>query len=147
MKRPINLKFFWEKVVIGPECWGWKAAIASNGRAMYQGVGASRVSWEIHNGEIPIGMFVLHTCDNPVCVNPKHLFLGTQKDNMQDKYKKGRENLPFGIRNSSAKVSERDAIAIRILYPALSQRKISNMYGINQSQVSRIVSGFSWRHL
>jgi len=85
---------FWPKVNKTQECWLWIGYRDARGygRIMRQGkvCGTHRVSWEIHNGQIPEGMGVLHSCDNPPCVNPQHLFIGTQKDNMRDCTRKGR---------------------------------------------------------
>ncbi len=91
---------FWAKVVpaVGDECWGWNASRNNKG---YGVVGfpskagkvyAHRVSWEIHYWPIPDGLFVLHRCDNPICCNPRHLFLGTSADNVRDMIEKGRDN-------------------------------------------------------
>lgn len=79
------------------ECWEWKAAIRNGyGAFKYNGKveSAHRVAYIIHKGKIPEGMFVCHKCDNRKCVNPNHLFLGTQSDNMKDAYNKGRLSLP-----------------------------------------------------
>lgn len=93
---PLRERFF-AKTEKGPDCWVWKGSahvtrghlrgqISVNGRLTM----ASRASWILHWGEIPAGMFVLHRCDRPICVNPDHLFLGTQSDNMRDCAAKGR---------------------------------------------------------
>lgn len=78
-------------------CWIWIAAEDSNGCARllvdYKNEKASRVSWQIHKGQIPDGLHVLHKCDNRLCVNPDHLFLGTHDDNMRDMTAKGRHFL------------------------------------------------------
>jgi hypothetical protein len=91
---------FWAKVdVAGPEdCWVWTAALGSTGyghlggnrRRAQPDYKAHRLSWELHHGPIPEGLSVLHRCDNPPCVNPAHLFLGTQRDNVIDAVQKGR---------------------------------------------------------
>jgi len=87
---------FHEKYVINPDngCWEWTATLDQSGYGLlgYEGSmkGAHRFSYKIYKGEIPKGLYVLHKCDNPPCVNPEHLFLGTQKDNMDDMYNKGR---------------------------------------------------------
>lgn len=98
-KTPIPVeKRLWARVVKSPEtdgCWVWMGAVCGKG---YGVIGVEkqrmemthRVSWRIHRGEIPDGMDVLHTCDNPPCMRPDHLFLGTQLDNMRDASKKGR---------------------------------------------------------
>lgn len=86
---------FWNKVDKGDEsgCWVWKGSttrgygtLSLNGKPYY----AHRFSYELHHGAIPESLFVCHTCDNPVCCNPAHLWLGTMKDNMDDKIRKGR---------------------------------------------------------
>ncbi len=89
---------FWAKVQLGSseECWIWQAALKRDGYGLFRVESyvamrsAHRVSWEIAFGEIPTGMQVLHRCDNPPCVNPSHLWLGTQQDNIRDMNEKGR---------------------------------------------------------
>ena len=90
---------FWQKVIRHDGCWGWAGSVGSTGYAqmgsrkgegVWRSMKASRFSFELHVGPIPDGMCVCHSCDNPICVNPEHLFLGTQLDNMKDKVKKGR---------------------------------------------------------
>jgi hypothetical protein len=95
----ITIARFWEKVNKTEGCWNWIASKRNKGYGAFvypsscgdivQGR-AHRFSWEIHNGEIPAGMCVLHKCDNPACVNPDHLWLGTKADNNHDMIKKGR---------------------------------------------------------
>ena len=84
---------FWEKVDKSGDCWKWIAHLLKGyGRFRLNNKtwSAHRVSWTLHYGEIPEGMCVLHRCDNPGCVNPEHLFLGTRTDNMKDRDQKGR---------------------------------------------------------
>lgn len=93
---------FWSKVVTNPgECWEWAGSKHRHGHGqIYIGAGtpaqyAHRVSWEIHKGPIPKGVVVRHSCDNPGCVNPDHLELGTQADNVRDMVERGR-GLQYG---------------------------------------------------
>lgn len=106
-QRTVEEKF-WDYVIIKDGCWGWRGGYTnygypqmapSRGRQQRLSGKASvrsgplrghRVSWEIHNGKIPEGMNVLHHCDNAECSNPKHLYLGTQSENMQDAWDRGR---------------------------------------------------------
>lgn len=95
--QPVGDRFF-SKVVKNPDngCWEWTGAHGPAGHGQFvvdhKKVVASRFSWELHFGKIPDGMEVCHKCDNPPCVNPEHLFLGTQGDNMRDCSAKGRLN-------------------------------------------------------
>lgn len=91
-------KRFWPKVKMGAGCWEWTGSagekgygyLHSGGKVERKPLRAHRVSWEIHNGSIPDGLWVLHRCDNPRCVRPDHLFLGDRSDNMRDCAAKGR---------------------------------------------------------
>lgn len=95
---------FWEKVKKGSKdsCWLWQASTYRNGYGQFGRGGrnagnevASRMAWILTYGEIPKGLNVLHTCDNPLCCNPEHLWLGTQANNLEDMWKKGRGRGPF----------------------------------------------------
>lgn len=82
-------KRFWEKVEKTEGCWKWRASVNQRGYGRFgvssgKGVNAHRVSWVIHNGQIPGDLFVCHKCDNPPCCNPEHLFLGTRQQNVDD---------------------------------------------------------------
>ena len=88
---------FWEQTATGDGCWLWQGSRNNKGYGQLSKGGRSggsvlthRYSWEIHNGPIPDGLCVCHRCDNPPCVNPEHLFLGTYKDNAVDRRDKGR---------------------------------------------------------
>jgi len=92
---------FWEKVDTSRECWEWTGSKRPLGYGQMgipgtnRPVGAHRISWELHFGPIPDDMFVCHRCDNPKCVRPDHLFLGTPTDNVRDMVAKGRHKTPF----------------------------------------------------
>lgn len=98
---------FWKKVNKTDSCWVWTACTCGDGYGFFSNTGgeerAHRFSYELHYGKIPIGMYVCHKCDNPLCVNPEHLFLGTHADNMQDKKNKDRTYKPYGNKYSLGK--------------------------------------------
>lgn len=103
---------FWNNIVKNApdECWGWRAYKDPNGYGQMSVFGklqrAHRISYSLHFGAITKGMFVCHRCDNPECTNPDHLFLGTNKDNMKDAYKKGRLPTVFTKEDGSWKRSK-----------------------------------------
>ena len=141
---------FDEKYIPEPNsgCWLWISNQRKGYGEMYintKRIPAHRVSWTIHYGEIPDGLLCLHTCDNPSCVNPVHLFLGTNSDNMKDKASKGRGYSPTGIKHHMNKLTEDDVLAIRD--DARKQWEIAEDYGIAQSGISKIKSRETWSHL
>lgn len=137
---------FWPKVQITPGCWTWTAA--QNGRGYgYIGKGpagagallAHRISYEMHHGPIPKGMLIRHKCDNPPCVNPDHLELGTVADNSRDMVERGRSTV--GLRNARAVLTPRQIDEIRALRGVEFQRITAERYGITQAHVSNIQIG------
>ncbi len=139
---------FWEKVLKTDTCWLWTGSRNEHGYGKMK-VGyknyqrAHRVAWDLLVGPIPAGLFLLHSCDTPACVNPKHLFLGTQADNMQDATNKNR--CPKGERASWSKLTETQVVAIRS-DPRL-QDIIAQEYGLCQQSVSLIKRRITWKHL
>ena len=108
-------------------------------------VKAHRASWEIYRGPIPTGMHVLHICDMPCCVNPDHLFLGTHKDNMDDRQKKGRTNAPRGEQQHLAKLTIEIVLEIRI--SGLAASELARKYGVSKSTIGRVLSRKTWYHV
>lgn len=148
-----NFKRFAEKFNRGgvDECWEWLAGKNRDGYGLIKWdktmKRANRISWVIHNGNIPDGLQVLHTCDNPACVNPNHLFLGTPKVNSDDKIKKGRHINPAGENNGKSVLTQSQADEIRLLYTNhnLTQCEIAKRYGVHQTVISRIVRDKSYK--
>lgn len=133
---------FWSKVDRREpnECWEWLGDKRSNGYGLlYVEEGGSRpgvhrISWEIHNGPIPKGKLVLHTCDSPGCVNPNHLYLGTQSDNMCDRYERNRCPSTNG---GQFKLKKGEVWLMKRLYKAdFPQWYIARMFKVSQSTVS-----------
>ena len=148
---------FWAKVdKKGPdECWNWNACIGKSGYGWF-GLGsgegpkfAHRVSAYYYRilKDIKDTIQVLHTCDNPRCCNPNHLFLGTNADNVADRHKKGRDGwIPrLGEANPRAKLTERQVVEIRQRYSLgdTSQSILGREYGVSQTCILKIVRTFS----
>lgn len=146
---------FWPRVDASKgatECWLWMAQRTEAGYGHIRAGGhgsrtvlAHRVSWEFANGPVPDGLFVLHACDNPPCVNPSHLFLGTALDNGNDAAAKGRS--PRGERNGRAKLTESEVEEIRRIYASggVLQKTIAAKYGVTQSHISTVVRRAGWK--
>lgn len=148
---------FWAKVVrLGDdECWEWSGSRAHYGHGQFwngdRAVYAHRFSWELHNGPIPKGdgfhgTCVCHHCDNPPCVNPRHLFLGSHADNLRDAGKKGR--MPRGRAHVHNRLTEEQVVEIVLRKEAgESQRSIARSFGLHPSSVNRIFNGTAWAWL
>lgn len=147
-RRPLAERF-WEKVQQTDSCWLWLGAtacgygiIASPSRQMLR---ANRVSWELHFGPIPDGLFVCHRCDVRACVKPAHLFLGTHRENMDDMVAKDRHR--WGERSVNAKLSLANVHEIWTRYAAGSttQSELAALFGVAQVSIHRVLSGKYWK--
>lgn len=131
-------------------CWEWNGAIKSDGyghlRLWGRYTQAHRAMWQIENGSIPAGLFVCHKCDNRKCINPSHLFLGTNAENLADMRAKGRGRIPpkteIGEKHPQAKFSDDVVLAVRA--DGRTQREIASHYGMSTGWVSYIKRGL-WR--
>ena len=150
---------FWSKVEKTDNCWEWTSwkdykgyGKISNGN---QQRFAHHIAWELTHGPIPDGLCVLHHCDNPSCVNPDHLFIGTVADNNADMWKKGRGVLPPrskmahpGAKNGAAKLTRQKVLEIRHKYSnGITQSELSRQFGVSQKQIGRIVHRENWAWL
>ncbi|MGE0539733.1 MAG: HNH endonuclease [Dehalococcoidia bacterium] len=150
--RTSEAQRFWSKVDQSDAdgCWLWKGYRARKGYGHFKRAGrhgrieqSHRVAWELTHGRPPDDMYVLHRCDNPPCNRPDHLFLGTLLDNAADCVSKSRQSM--GARNGRAKISEEGARVIRELRrEGVTLSELSRRFGIDKSQVSRIVRNEAW---
>lgn len=150
-----DINRFWSKVSqsSGDNCWLWLASTNREGYGYfyfnYAMFKAHRVSWIIAYGDIAPGMLILHRCDNPSCVNPSHLFSGTNQDNTNDKKAKGREHHPVGAKNPNCKLTEADVLKIREVYGEgfTTQAELSRRYKISVTHVRFILNRKSWANI
>lgn len=135
------------------ECWPWMGVRQPSGHGQFaiatrpgKLTAAHRYAWTLANGPIPDGMKVCHRCDHGWCVNPAHLFLGTQADNLRDMREKDRHSR--GERHYAAKFCDEDVLLIRAMAGSgVSQSEIALRFNTRQSEISNIVSGKRWKHL
>ncbi len=144
-------KRFENKIIRTATCWLWNASVrkAKDGYGQINATGsptkklmAHRVAYELYVGSIPKGMLVLHRCDNPRCVNPEHLFLGTPLDNTTDMIRKGRNASQAGETNGYAKLTWKAIHLIRS--DNRLQRVIAAEYGVCQTLIGKIKRGEVW---
>ena len=147
---PLELRFH-ESYIPEPNsgCWLWLANLDNKGYGRITVpnlgfVGAHRVSWEIANKR-KTKKFILHKCDNPACVNPDHLYAGTQRDNIRDRTQRNRWRPDRGMAHANAKLTDENILAIR--NDLRSQRKIALDYKISQAAVSLIKTRRRWTHV
>lgn len=132
------------------ECWPWIGCKNKKGYGVFRmfarGIQAHRASWWIHKGEkVPDHLLACHTCDNPSCVNPDHIFIGTNKDNMRDMVEKGRKPRPLGELSHNSKLKEFEVLEIYKSH--LPASAIHEKYGVSQSTIWAIRKGDCWTHL
>ena len=145
---------FWNKVIKQDNgCWIWTAYTNSDGYGKFK-IGkrtcnAHRMAWMLCCGSIPKGMLVLHHCDNPPCVNPDHLYLGTDADNVRDRDNRNRIQHARGIAQGSHKLTDEQVLEIRMLYNdgKYSECDIADKFGVSQSTIGCIINYKTWRHL
>ena len=147
--KPTALEIYWRDVVVRAGCWGWKGKKHVFGygwvRAQDTHMNAHVFSWWIHRGD-PCGKFVLHTCDNPECSNPDHLFLGTQLDNMRDKCAKGRQ--ARGVTSGNARATEGEVRAlVDLMANGVPPTAAARQLGLSRHIAMDIASGHTWRHI
>lgn len=146
---------FWKYVNKTESCWLWTGAARDFGYGVINVDGkaerAHRLSWMLHNGPITNGLFVCHKCDNPLCVNPGHLFLGSNADNMRDCAQKGRARGPClkGEAHGCSKLTDETVRLIRQEYadkrPYL--KTLAAKYAVSPQTIHRIVRGDAWKHV
>lgn len=143
---------FWAKVEMTDECWTWTHGKDRDGYGIcrFYGMGerrAHRVAFTLTYGKIPAKKEALHKCDNPLCVRPSHLFLGTKADNVKDKVKKKRQ--AFGERHGRSKLTSEDVAQIRSAYTdgGYTHRSLGVLYKVSHHSIGRIIREEGWNNL
>ena len=135
------LASFWKRVQKTDGCWLWTGAKTKAGYGMFEGVEGARISvhrfsFEWHTGEVPGDLLVCHTCDNRVCVNPAHLFLGSHAENSRDMVRKRRNHLPQ--RKITFEIAEQIRAAVAA---GMSQEEAGHKFGLSQTSISKVILG------
>ena len=143
---------FWEKVDKNGDCWEWTAQVDRDGYGQFwfnrESVRAHRHAHSLARGPIPDGMLICHHCDNPGCVRPSHLFMGTQGDNTRDSISKERWTDNRGELHPNSRLTEKDVLEIRRLATlGVKQSLLRRMWAISQPHTSDIVARRKWRHI
>ena len=154
---PTLVERFWSKVDKAGECWLWQGHRSPRGYGAFAvklpdgrwwTVRASRMAWELTNGKIPADQIVCHHCDNPPCVRPDHLFLGTHADNAADRETKGRGVRLNGEAITSSKLTAAQVAIVRQwIASGASQCAVAEHFGVGQPTIHAIVTGRTWRHI
>jgi hypothetical protein len=152
--KPGFIDHFWSRVdVRGPdECWTWSRGGNKRGYGtvrMKRGViSAHRLAYMLTHGEIPADLCVCHTCDNPLCCNPAHLWVGTQLDNVADMVAKGR-GLGRGEASHRAKLREPEVLEIRRKYKRghVGYGRLAEEYGVKPATIAEIIKRKTWSHI
>jgi len=147
------LKRFFDSIFYSPcGCWLWMGN-SNFGYGLItvekKNVRTHRLSYEIHKGDIGDGLMVCHSCDNRLCVNPDHLWLGTALDNNMDREAKGRNRYNIGCKNQASKLTEIQVVRIRELYmnTDITQRNLGTMFSVSQYAIRCIVNRRTWKHV
>lgn len=147
--KSVTKQYIMDRAIPVPDagCWIWELSQVKGGYGKVcidnKTLIASRVAWEVWNGEIPDGLIVCHKCDTPACVNPNHLFLGTARENTDDMLKKARQ--AKGEKSPMAKLTSE--IVIKLRNESGSHDSIAKKYGLKRGVVRQVRIGETWRHL
>lgn len=157
MKKTLEERFWAQVDKRQPhECWEWTGhkshgygyiSVGSKEKGTRQELRANRVCWELGNGPIPPHRVIMHSCDNRACVNPAHLQLGTQSENIKDAFRKGRHDVPRlrGEELTQTKLTYEEVDAIRAAKGVITQKELGKMYGVCKAAISHIWTGRNWR--
>lgn len=137
-------------------CWEWngskrrgygRTTAGSRTDGTRRTVSAHRLSYELHNGAIPDGYEVCHKCDNPSCINPDHLFVGTRQDNIDDRERKGRNVVFVGEEQPRTKLTKKAVKDARWerAYKGTSFQALANKYGVSKKTMQNAINGVTWR--
>lgn len=157
--KPSDIKRFWSKVRKTKKCWIWTGGQTGKGYKIGKGYGlfrlramsirAHRFAWMITHGKfIPDGILVLHHCDNPPCVRPRHLFLGDKTDNALDMVAKGRSNGPSGECNGQSKLTDASVRIIRGQHMSgMSYYALARIWKVSEGTIKNLVIRRTWKHV
>ena len=164
---------FWQKVQKGEGCWLWQGTTDQHGYGIFamrarKSIGAHRLMWILLHGPVPENLFVLHRCPekaNPLCVNPDHLYAGTQYENVQDSLREGThitllqpnylrdyvaqhpEKRPRGERHKNSKLTAQAVLEIRELYPSLTMAALAKIYHVSVTTIVHVIHRTIWNNI